>query len=200
MTVGSGDFGDQEAAQVASELGAQDIRGDSGQFKRTVNGVRSLWGKVRGAKPDAWYDANAVSGKFVDELVNELGIHGFKFSNSGHFARTVNGIYFRGVRGTYTRQAGRFSWDEATVYGGGNQPGLSGLVVYYGVSANVGSRRFYGFPEPRIGISHPKIEWQHIGVTTSMYGPDDKMPSSQYVPNVTAKEALAKVGLEAKVN
>lgn len=195
MTGGNGDFGDQEAAQVASELGVQGLRDESGKSM-----LKTLWGKVGGAKHDAWYDANAVSGKFVDELVNELGNQGFKLSNSGHFKRTVNGIHLSGVRGTYTRQAGRFSWDEATVYDGGNQPGSSGLVVYHGIGANVGRRRFYGFPKPGIGIALPQIEWRHVGVTTDTYGSDDKKPSSQYTPDVTAKEALAKVGLEARVN
>lgn len=181
------------------------LQGDV-KMKNAKNVFETIAGKVAGvfarAKDSQWYDTNAVTGKFVGELVQELSAQGFGLRNSAPFTRRGDGVKVSGVSGTYTRQTGNFSWEELKVYAGGNQPASSKLMVYFGIDANTGSRRYFGFPVPRIGVALANNEWSHTSMTTDIFGPYGRPPSSQYVPGISAKEALARAGLkglEAKV-
>lgn len=175
-------------------------------MKNANNVFGTIAGKVAGVfanlKNSEWYNSNAVTGKFVGELVEELTVQGFKFRTSVPFTRRVDGVRVSGVSGTYTRQTGNFSWEELKVYAGGNQPDISKLTVYLGIDANTGSHRYFGFPVPRIGVALASNEWSHTSMTTDGFRPDGRPPSSQYSQGMSAKAALAKAGLkglEAKV-
>lgn len=146
----------------------------------------------------------AVNGKFVGELVRELTAQGFTHRSSALFTRRVVGIKLDGVSRTFTRPTDRLSWEELTVYAGGNKLDSSTLLIYFGIIANTGSRRYFGIPELSIGVSRPSNEWSYIGTTPIRFNYVGMEPlnSIQYAPGISAKAALAKAGLkglEAKV-